>query len=215
MITAPYYSQFASRELINDYLDDPDLTASDPRWHEAGWGSPAEYAHWAWRTCGVACLRSLIGAAGATVPNPATVTQDLINTGGYVVDPVTDAVHGMIYAPAVAYLQNRWGQDAEAFTGGTTEEIRAHLEQHGNAVIASVTPAIRDLTVGARPNFPSRGGHLVLLTGITRGGVTIHNPSGYWPDAQADAPLSWEDFTRSFAGRGITVRLSDKAPGSS
>ena len=73
-----------------------------------------------------------------------------------------------------------------------------------NLVIASVDPAIRD-----KSNTPANvtGGHLVLVTGYDRKKktITIHNPSGSYKKSQENYEMTFEEFQKFFAGRGIAV----------
>ena len=58
----------------------------------------------------------------------------------------------------------------------------------------------------ARPP-PSRGGHLVLVFGVTEAGaLRLHNPSGDTGATRIDQRLAPETFGDFFAGRGILLR---------
>lgn len=48
-----------------------------------------------------------------------------------------------------------------------------------------------------------RGGHLVLVTGVTGDAVIINNPSGLYAVSQDAVTVRDDDFVRFFAGRGI------------
>lgn len=202
----PYFSQFASRELVNLFLDEPDSTASDPGWPESGWSTPQHYANWAWRTCGVACLRSILGAHGETA-SAATLTRELLEAGAYPSRAPNESV-GLVYQPFVDYLDTRWNLPAHVLTGITINSLVQHLAIPGRVVITSVIPTIRDLPTEPPPSSPSRpGGHLVLTLKADQENVWFHNPSGYWPHRQENVALLATTFARTFAGRGIAVDL--------
>ncbi|WP_157531677.1 MULTISPECIES: hypothetical protein [unclassified Kitasatospora] len=54
--------------------------------------------------------------------------------------------------------------------------------------------------------MPTRGGHLVLVTGHHDGTALFRNPSGHTPDA-VDAALPAETFDRFAARRGIALHI--------
>lgn len=230
----PFRCQFASPHLVNKFLTDPDLTASDPQWARTGWSTASQYAYWAWRTCGVACLRSVIAALGVTEPTCADLTKELVTAGAYA--PAGGGPRrGLVYAPFVSHLANRWSLAADTVLGVRAGDLQALLSTPGQVLIASVAPHIRDLPTHsfsdmdrtddpdrggphADPAFPfgsgdDRGGHLVLATAYEPDGyIRFHNPSGYWPDRQQDNVMALDVFASTFAGRGITITLPHSSP---
>lgn len=210
----PYHSQFASRELVNLFLAEPDSTSSDPRWSESGWSTPQDYATWAWRACGIACLRSILSAHGHTA-STAVLARDLLKAGAYTSQASNESV-GLIYQPFARYLHTRWDLPAHAVTNVTITDLQQHLTIPGRVVIASVTPSIRDMPIDPPPSprpRPRPGGHLVLTFNADHEQVWFHNPSGYWPHRQEGVTLPTMTFAQAFAGRGITVDLPAPGPG--
>lgn len=201
----PYFSQFASRELVNAFLARQSATGGDPRWHEAGWASRREYAFWAWQTCGVACLRSILAANGHR-PTPARLTQDLIDCGAYMLDQERRTVDGLIYAPFVEYVLSEWDINSEVRPELTVDELRAEMEKRSRTAIVSVHPTIRDAGTSKGP-AGRLGGHLILVHSMSPDGIRFHNPSGYWPYAQSDVRLPWAEFDKFYANRGIIIRI--------
>src|SRR5687767_10169423 len=66
----PYYCQFASPDLVHAFIYGDQPIDSDPRWAEYGANGPAEYAHWALRSCGVVCVKMAVEAITACTPQP-------------------------------------------------------------------------------------------------------------------------------------------------
>ena len=66
----PYACQFASRELVRDFLEEGRPLESDPAWQTYGAQSPAEYAHWALRSCGVVCVKMAVEGLAGLTPRP-------------------------------------------------------------------------------------------------------------------------------------------------
>ncbi len=193
-MTPPYAAQWESEELVADFLAGGDA-ASDPLWRKSGAESAAEYARWARHLCGMACLRMALGGAHRIHDLRRAVQAH----GGYV-DEGGDAIHGLRYAGAVAWL-NAQGHDARIVLDEATQDIPRKLEQ-GALFIASVHPMIR--TPEAAP--PHRGGHLVLVFGVDgEGRLRFHNPSGHTAETRRDVRMDLPTFARFHAGRGILL----------
>ena len=200
--SVPYFSQFETPDIINAYEREPSeaVLAADPLWAASGAADRAEYARWAANVCGMACLKMILAAFGMDPRPTLALARECTAHGGYVVDAQSGAIKGLIYAPFVTYLAERFGLAATVVTGIAASDIPAHLPP-GGFLIASVHPTIR------RPDTepPAKGGHLVLVTAASGQAITFHNPSGHTDRSRVDATLPPTDFARFFAGRGIVV----------
>nr|WP_302474387.1 hypothetical protein [Roseococcus sp. MDT2-1-1] len=182
--------------MVADFLAGRDA-ATDPHWTGSGADSATEYATWASHLCGMACLKMALATRGE-----AHRIHDLRRAvqarGGYVVEG--EAIHGLIYAGAVSFLQER-GIPARIVLDEPTEDIPAKLAG-GRLFIASVHASIR------RPETqpPQRGGHLVLVFGVDEAGrLRFHNPSGDTEDTRRDVRMTLSTFSRFHAERGILL----------
>ncbi|MFZ3500437.1 C39 family peptidase [Streptomyces sp. 5.8] len=193
----PYYSQWESAALVPEFVAGADA-ARDPLWAGSGAGSPEEYAFWAPRMCGVACLRMVLGSLGLPVPPSVELVKELCGAGAYVRDG--DAVQGLIYQPFAEYVNARWGLDARSEPRLDHGSIRDALAGGGVAML-SVHWSIRSPAAAPGP----RGGHLVLAVGATEDAVLVHNPSGFPDGTQQYAPVPWADLDLFYAGRGILL----------
>lgn len=195
----PFFSQWETPDLTLDVLARGEAALlEDPRWAESGAGDPVEYARWAGHVCGMACLKMVIAAETGRVVPTLELARMATEYGGYVVDG--GAIRGLVYAPAVRMLGERFGMEAAVVTEVAAEDW-PELLRRWRYVIASVHPDIR---WPERP-APGRGGHLVLVTGATAEGIVFHNPSGHHRASQVDASVPPRVFGRFFAGRGIGV----------
>jgi hypothetical protein len=193
----PYVSQFASPGRLAELLDGSLPAELDPAWASSGASDPGHYAFWAWRMCGMACLKMVLQARGTACPPLVPLAEECARHGGYVVH--ADGVDGLIYAPFAVWVGRRFGLGVTVRTDLDADAV-AGLVAAGQPVIASVHPAIRD---PAGPEPERRGGHLVLVFGVAGdGALVLHNPSG-WPDTR----VARADFARFFAGRGMVVAL--------
>ena len=195
----PYYSQWASPELVPAIVGGTMRAADDPRWAEYGASTPEEYEWWAVQLCGVACLRMALGAWDLDVPDPMRLAADCVEVGAYV-HREDGGLDGLIYAPFAAYVRARWGLVADVRPDLPMDQITKHVAA-GDLVMLSVYRTIRALD----PAPPRRGGHLVLAVGADEEHVVIHDPSGLPGRSQEYARVRWSDLERFYAGRGIVL----------
>ncbi|GGR52263.1 C39 family peptidase [Streptomyces griseomycini] len=194
----PYYSQWESASLVPEFITGTRDAADDPLWQKSGADSPQEYAFWAPRMCGVACLRMALDFWGHSVPPSVPLARELCEAGAYVRDG--NQVKGLIYQPFAEHVRARWGLEAEA----VPELSAAHLPgiiTGGRLALLSVHKTIR--TTEEKP--PSKGGHLVLAVGVSEENVMLHNPSGLPGVSQEAAPVSWARLESFYAGRGVIL----------
>lgn len=195
VVGVPYVSQFASPGRLAELLDGSLPAECDPAWASTGASDPGHYAFWAWRMCGMACLKMVLEARGTECPPLVPLAEECAGHGGYVVH--ADRVDGLIYAPFAEWVGHRFGLAVEVRTDLDADAV-AGLVAAGRPVIASVHPSIRE------PGGPAperRGGHLVLVFGVLDdGSLVLHNPSG-----RPGTRVTRADFAKFFAGRGMVV----------
>lgn len=203
MSDVPYFSQWESPDLTLAVIAEGEAALRrDPAWRASGAGCLDEYVTWASHVCGMACLKMALAARGRLIP-VLQLARECTEYGGYVVDPRSGDIRGLIYAPFVRYVAAAFGLQAEVVTDIGAEALPAILRNDG-LFMASVHPDIR--SPDREP--PSRGGHLVLVMAATAEAITFHNPSGHGPGSQANVSLPVQVFDRFFAGRGIRISRS-------
>ncbi|NEA53571.1 hypothetical protein G3I60_05220 [Streptomyces sp. SID13666] len=193
----PYYAQWESAALVPQFISGTSA-ADDPLWQKSGADTREEYAFWAPRMCGVACLRMALDFWGHTVPPSVPLLREAVEAGAYVRHG--DQVQGLIYAPFAAFAGRRWGLHAQAVPDLAPERIADEVGA-GRLVLLSVHKSIRTLD----PDPPQRGGHLVLAVGVSDTDVLLHNPSGLPGRSQQFAPVPWAHLGRYYAGRGVIL----------
>ena len=198
----PYFSQWESRHLTSQILAEGFASglARDPLWRGSGARSIEEYVAWAWNICGMACLKMILAARTGQVIPTLELARACTEYGGYVIDPHTGAIKGLIYAPLVKFLQERFGIRSEVVTGIGAHQL-PELLGHAEFFIASVHSSIR----WPERTPPAKGGHLVLVMEAGPAGVVFHNPSGHDTASQENATVSLETFERFFAARGVAI----------
>lgn len=182
----------------------------DPRWAESGAASPAEYAYWVDRACGVACLKMSLEALGGPQRSLVAWAKLGLERGGYLIRPQPDGSSheiGWVHS-TLAELARASGFAAEA-RPATLAEIPLFLRQR-RLVIASVSYEAGD----ERLPITRRGGHLVVVRGADcLGGQPVafyvNNPSGRRVAWQANARIVAERFAQAYSGRVIVIGLPD------
>jgi hypothetical protein len=203
----PYACQFASPELVWEFINKTRDLKTDPRWNEYGTASPEEYAHWAMRSCGVVCVKMAVEGLAGITPRPV---MDWVREGlaidGYLTEIRADrpVEIGWKHA-ALADLAKRHGLQTELAAHLTVDDAAAHLEAD-RLIIASVTSEL-----GEDAPITRRNGHLIVVYGAaldSQGGVEsvfAHNPSGRRPELRAGASIPVGRFKEGFSGRGIVI----------
>ncbi|MGW0314038.1 C39 family peptidase [Streptomyces flavidovirens] len=194
----PYYSQWESRTLVPEFIAGQRDAADDPLWQKSGADTPQEYAFWAPRMCGVACLRMALDFWRHPVPSSVPLVRELCEAGAYVRNG--EVVKGLIYQPFADYVGARWGLKAESVPDLPSSRIHETIAG-GCLALVSVHKTVR--TPAVEP--PSKGGHLVLAVGASQEGVMLHNPSGLPGVSQEFALVPWARFDRFYAGRGVII----------
>jgi hypothetical protein len=197
-MNVPYYSQWETPSMINDFLSKNVPPSMDPNWRNSGASSPEEYEKWSGHICGVACLKMAISYFTGTTYPLFHILNLAIQYGAYTKS--SGKLSGMIYLPAVKMLLNEFKVLSRILSPISIDELHKQLN-NSCLFIASVHPSIRQ----PKAFPPSRGGHLVLITKITSKDLTFHNPSGTNPATQINVTLKHRDFDRFFARRGILL----------
>ncbi|MEZ2131253.1 MULTISPECIES: C39 family peptidase [unclassified Sinorhizobium] len=196
----PYFSQWETPDMTLPLLaEGPSALTRDPLWRNSGAETIEEYARWTVNVCGMACLKMILAARGEIHPT-LELARACTAYGGYVVNEIDASIKGLIYAPFVKFVSERFGLGAETLTNVDTATIPELLAKR-RFFIASVHHSIR----WPEREPPSKGGHLVLVTAASPETIRFHNPSGHDQASQADVALPLTTFDRFFANRGIAI----------
>lgn len=205
----PYTAQVASPDLANEIFEHRLPPEEDPRWAETGARAPEEYAYWVERGCGVACVKMSVDALGGTNLPLLHWARTGVEMGGYLIEQQengTAVERGWIHR-ALADLCQSAGLRAEP-ASASLEEIVDALRA-GKLVIASTS-----YEIGTDGPVTKRGGHLVVITAAEVEGAQplafyIHNPSGRYPELQANGRVPAARFAEGYTGRIIRVWRDD------
>ncbi|MFS8111570.1 C39 family peptidase [Rhizobium jaguaris] len=197
----PYFSQWETPDMTLAVVAEGAQSAllKDPLWAGSGATNVEEYARWAGNSCGMACLKMILAARTGEIVPTVDLALACKEYGGYVEEP-DGKIKGLIYAPFVPFVKDRFGLNARVVTGISVADIGDILAQ-SEFFIASVHHSIR----WPETEPPGRGGHLVLVTAVSANMIRFHNPSGHETATRENVELTLETFDRFFAGRGIAI----------
>jgi len=188
----PYFSQYESRELVDD-----------PKWKQSGAKTKDEYAYWSHNSCGMACLKMILKYKLNKEIPIVTLAKKCTEYGGYI--SKKDEAEGLFYEPFCLFVKEEFNINASVAPFLTLKRILFEISKN-NLVITSAHPDIRDRN---NPKPKGSGGHLVLITGydLKKKTITIHNPSGSYQKSQEHYEMSFKEFKKFFAERGIVIYM--------
>lgn len=201
----PYTAQVASPGLVQAIFEGGLDAQADPRWLESGADNPPEYAYWAPRACGVACVKMCVEALGGEQIPLVHWARAGVASGGYLTELRPDgtrAERGWLHSALAGLVQS---QGLYAHPCSARLEEFPVLIRRPYLLIASVS-----FQIGTEMPITRRGGHLVVVSGVqVRAGqvesVIVYNPSGRTTALQEAALISAERFSQAYTGRVIWV----------
>lgn len=206
----PYYSQWESKELVDDFIKRKISVEDDPKWKSSGAKNKLEYLHWSWSGCGVACFQMICSfLTGKKIPL-VNLGKSMMKYGGFKLDKIAyknaDYLHsldGLYYDPFLKFLDQEFHLKGKIISPMILEEIIQELNLE-NLIMASVSPYIRN---PEDVNF-KQGKHLVLVLGydLKKQIFYLHNPSGIYKKSQEYAEISFRNFNKFFNHKGIIIR---------
>ncbi|MFD7861361.1 peptidase [Streptomyces sp. NPDC059783] len=200
----PPLTQYASPDLIDAIAHHGHDPADDPAWASTGAPTQQEYGQWAPHLCGMVCMQMALLHRDQAPPTLWSLREGAVRAGAYEV--TGDKIKGLIYRPFVDYAARVHRMPAEAHPTLSMVELMA-LCGAGRMVMASVSKDIR--TPNRTPS--QRGGHLVLVLGISDERVHFNNPSGHTAQARK-AVLPLDTFEQYFGNRGISLDTRNLLP---
>ena len=201
----PYFGQFESSEVVEQFFDGTLTAKNDPKWQNSGASSPDEYEWWAWHICGMACLKmALAHHSGHAIPT-VTLAKRCEELGGYVRHHGTIDPKGLRYAGLCNMAHSDFGWHAVICSPMSLTDI-AYAIAHKRYVIASVHPEIYQSS--STPTH--KGGHLILVVGYSlKDHALLYSDPWGRPGKQHYVSIAIDDFERFFANRGIILVPQD------
>lgn len=196
----PYYSQWESPKLVRRILEDKISAKNDPSWKSSGARNPTEYELWSKNGCGMACLKMVLAYKTGKKLQIVKLGKKCASYGGYKIR--WEKIDGLYYYPFLKFINKEFGLSGKVLAPMSTKDIVKKIKNN-NFVIASVHHSIRNPS----SNPSKKGGHLILVLGFDseRRIFYFHNPSGHLKSTQEYAEISYVDFGKFFANRGIVI----------
>jgi len=199
----PYYCQFCSPELVLDIISGRVRAEDDPRWAKFGARTKRQYAYWAWRACGIACLKMAIEALGGPMRPMMYWIEAALAIDGFLQERRAQKgkPSGWIHR-SLAELGRQNGLVGECRAPVDTEEIARCLDRR-QVVIASVSHELGEWGPVTRNT-----GHMVVVHGYSRldgllEALLVNNPSGRYPELRQNCWIPEKRFSAAFSGRII------------
>lgn len=207
----PYTCQFASPDLVAAFLQEGRPLDTDPNWAAYGADSPAAYAFWASRACGVVCVKMVVEGLGGRMQSVMAWVEAGLAADGYLTEQRAERpVEKGWKHEALAEMVRREGLEAELVSGLEVPDVTG-LIRAGRCLMASVSS---ELGEGQDTPITRQNGHVVVVYGYERydDGLTsllLHNPSGRTAGLRAGARVPAARFAQAFSGRGIAIGPSN------
>ncbi|MEP7287644.1 MAG: C39 family peptidase [Chloroflexota bacterium] len=206
-VDVPYVAQFASPDLINGYIHEQLHGRDDPNWQSFGAEDVDQYTFWAHRACAIACVKMAVDAYRTAEPQSVwQLVEEGLALGGYRTHDETGTFvdEGWFY-PALVELAARHGLRTWGMAYASISDICTAIRD-GWVIAVAVTP-----DVGERGALRRYDGHFVLVYGFTWQAnhctsLTLHNPSGRYPELRDKAEIAVNRFGAAFAHRFIAFK---------
>ena len=154
---------------------------------EFGAKDSAEFTAWAWRDCGIVCVKMILDTKGKAKDRTIMdLTREGIALNGYVLYENGQLVDRGWFHRALVDLLQKHGVVARMRKWQSIESVATDILAN-KLVMLSVSPPSRrsikeDGSFGGKPNA-SFGGHLVLAVGVKMDGkrvegIYVHDPRG-------------------------------------
>ena len=181
------------------YPQDPDAERKFVSKHKL---SESEFSKWIDSACGMFCLKMILKKKLNKEFSVIDLVDDSMKFGTYKI--LEDGkLSAMVYEPFAKFIKNKFGLGSKVCRFLSMRRIKYELSKD-NFVIASVHWDIKDQL----RNPPFKGGHLVVITGYSEKErcFFINNPTGIKNISQVNYKITYNNFKKFFARRGIIVQ---------
>lgn len=181
---------------------------------EFGAQSVEEFNIWAWRDCGIACVKMILDSYNKTQGQTImSLTNEGVALGGYISRDTNGVLidKGWLHLALVQLLRSH-GVPAVRKRWQTPEAIASNVLKNKKTIISVSIPQRRSLSAdGSYQAKPGAifGGHLLLVTGveIDRGhvkGIYAHDPIGL-EHYQSNTYIPREILEKIYSNRSIVA----------
>lgn len=207
----PYISQFVDIYPASITLNTP-LTNKQ---HIKKYGAKdsKEFTFWAWRNCGIACIKMILEAKGkAKDKTIMDLTNQGIKLGGYIVYENGKFVDKGWFHHSLVALLKKYGIHAYMRKWQSIESVANDLLKNKLVILSVIAPGRKFIKEDGSFNPKENAkfdGHLLLATGVKMNGkevegVYVHDPRGL-DKYQKKTFIPTKIFNKIFSHRTIVA----------
>lgn len=172
-----------------------------------------EFTFWAWRDCGIACVKMIIDSTTQPKKSLMELTHEGIKLGGYILYKNNVFVDKGWFHSALVALLKKYSVSASMKKWQSLESVAKDILDNNYVIISVVVPGRQyikeDGSFEAKPNA-TFGGHLLLATGVKLNGgdvlgIYVNDPRGL-QKYQENTYISKKTFSRIFTHRTIVTK---------
>ncbi len=172
-----------------------------------------EFTFWAWRDCGIACVKMILDLEGKTENlTIMDLTREGIDLKGYILYENGIFVDKGWFHQSLAKLLDNHGVVARVKRWQTIESVASDIMKNKKVILSVRVPGRSHIKEDGSflPKDDSRSsGHLILVTGVKMArkkvlGIYAHDPRGL-ERYQKDTYITTNEFGRIFSGRTIVA----------
>ena len=205
----PYVSQFVG--IYPSTITTETILTNLNHIKEFGAKNAEEFTFWAWRDCGIACVKMILDshhkAEGKTMMD---LTNEGINLGGYILYEDDVFVDKGWFHHSLVKLLDQYGVSSEMKRWQSIESVAKDVLENKHVIVSVTVPGRRSIEEDGSFNLKSggkTGGHLLLATGVKMTGQVVeglyaHDPRAL-PNYQAHTFIPTEKFNEIFSSRTI------------
>ncbi len=187
----------------------------DNKQHSAEFGAKDadEFSFWAWRNCGIACVKMILEVRGkANDRSIMDLTREGIELGGYILYEGNTFVDKGWFHHSLVSLLKKYGVMAQTRKWQTIESVATDILNDKLVILSVSVPGRRSIAEDGSFRLKAGGtvtGHLLLATGVRMVkkhvvGIVVHDPRGL-ENYQQDTFIPATVFKKIFTNRTIVV----------
>ncbi|MDH5532862.1 MAG: C39 family peptidase [Candidatus Pacebacteria bacterium] len=206
-----YLSQFV--RILPSSIKVKDLLTNKSDIKKYGAKDSKEFTFWAWRNCGIMCVKMIMEVKGKGKNNSIIdLTKEGIKFGGYITHLNGKFVDKGWFHHSLAALLNKYNINAKTKKWQTVDSVVNDILDNKLVILSVFLPGRsyikEDGSFAAKKNA-KYGGHLLLATGVKMNGKKIegiyaHDPRGL-KNYQKDSWIPINVFEEIFSNRTIVV----------
>lgn len=172
-----------------------------------------EFTFWAWRDCGIACVKMILDASVSNSKKMMELTREGIDLGGYILYEDGVFVDKGWFHHSLVQLLKKYEVDAVIKRWQSLESVARDILSNRLVILSATVPGRNYIMPDGsfRANEPAKyGGHLFLAIGVKMNGsevegIYVHDPRGL-EKYQANTWIPADVYRRIMSGRTMVAK---------